>query len=163
MNKKIELDIVCQSCNGTGIYSGFAESKGVGVICYKCNGTGKYHYVFEYKEFKKLKKRSDIKRVYKHGTAFKLGLGKIKYETEPTPTLIDMDKEGVSYKEFLNGNMPDYVKKLECPLSADQGACSSEFKDECNKLNGSWISYIPKCKYTEKMKCWDRFEKENKK
>jgi len=50
MKEKIELDIVCQSCDGTGLYKGFAEKDGAAVVCSRCDGTGKEHYVFVYEK-----------------------------------------------------------------------------------------------------------------
>lgn len=29
-----------EACEGTGLYSGFKEPKGVAVVCRECNGTG---------------------------------------------------------------------------------------------------------------------------
>lgn len=36
MKEKIE----CDACDGTGLYSGFAEPKGIAVVCNKCDGKG---------------------------------------------------------------------------------------------------------------------------
>jgi len=44
--EKIEMDIECPSCNGTGLYCGMGEKEGVAVVCCKCQGSGKYHYVY---------------------------------------------------------------------------------------------------------------------
>ncbi len=49
--QSIKLDIVCQSCAGTGLYVGLAERDGSAVVCYQCKGTGKYAYQFEYEPF----------------------------------------------------------------------------------------------------------------
>lgn len=38
--KKIKIDTECDSCSGTGLYSGFAEPKGKAVVCHGCSGTG---------------------------------------------------------------------------------------------------------------------------
>ena len=47
----MEWDQQCQSCKGTGLYIGFAESKGSAVVCHTCDGTGKQHQKFEYEDF----------------------------------------------------------------------------------------------------------------
>ena len=73
-----------------------------------------------------------------------------------------MDKEGVSYQQFLDGKMPKHIKTLECPMLADQGACHEikGFVDECQKLHGGWIGSITSCNhYRMKSECWERFEK----
>jgi hypothetical protein len=154
---KFEQIIECPSCRGTGLYQGMAEGEGIAVVCYKCKGSGAYHYVFEYTPFKERKIKEGIKRVYKKGTGYKMGLGMINFDRVGQ---IDMNKEGISYQEFLNGKMPEHITKLECPMLADQGACHDipGFVSKCNELNGGWISYIPKCiHYSRKEECWKRF------
>jgi hypothetical protein len=156
--KTIKIKIECPSCNGTGLYQGMAESKDVAVVCRKCNGTGAYNYEYHYNDFKGRKKRKDIKRVYLSGSRYKLGLGVIDFDGIGK---VDMDKEGVSYKEFLDGEIPKPIKQLECPMTHDQSTCTSEFKDVCNDLHGGWLSYIPSCKnFKNRQECWKRFEKE---
>lgn len=157
--KKIEMEIECPACKGTGLYSGMGEGKGVAVICHKCNGTGAYMYSYSYKEFAGRKLQKDIKRVYLSGTGYRLGLGKINFSGGIGE--IDMDKEGVSYDEFLNDKMPQHIKKLGCPMLTDQGACHDKkgFVDKCNKINGGWIGTITDCKnQPNKEQCWKRFE-----
>lgn len=160
--KKIEMIIECPACKGTGVYSGMAESKDIAVICYNCKGTGKYKYTYSYNEFTGRKLKKGIKRVYKKGTQYKLGLGKIDFKGIGT---IDMNKEGISYQEFLEGKMPGHIKSLECPMMADQDSCHkiNGFVDKCNELGLSWGRLISDCyNYSNKAKCWERFEKGEK-
>lgn len=157
MKKKIEMDIMCPACDGTGVYSGMGEAINVAVICYKCEGTGKFHYVYEYEDFIERKIRKGIDRVYLKGYGYKIGTGKINFDKIGE---IDMDEEGISYAEFLNGKMPTHIKKLACPMLADQGACHNikGFVDKCEKLNGGWFSHIPSCKNRRNSdECWERF------
>jgi len=51
VTKTISLDIVCPSCDGTGLYVGLAERDGAAVVCYRCKGLGQYAYRFEYEPF----------------------------------------------------------------------------------------------------------------
>jgi len=156
--KKIELEIECSACSGTGLYSGMAESKGLAVVCRKCDGTGKYQYKFEYNEFEGIKKREDIERVYLP-TRFKLGLGVIDFKGVGE---IDMYKKGISYTEFLEGKQPERIKEIECPMLADQGACHGVegFVNGCRDLGLGWGSDISSCKnQCNRMECWERFEK----
>ena len=53
------MRIICNSCKGTGVYSGMAEKEGCAVMCWTCNGGG-YQVAFK---FTKLKKRTDIHTV----------------------------------------------------------------------------------------------------
>ena len=154
----IEMVVECPWCKSTGLYSGIGESDNIGVVCYHCNGTGAYNYSYSYNKFVKRKIKDGIKRVYLKGTQHKLGLGKINFDGVGE---IDMDKEGVSYQEFLDGKKPTHIKQLECPLLADQDACHEieGFVDKCNEYNGGWINFIPKCKnQPNKHECWERFE-----
>jgi len=156
--KTIEMTIECPSCEGTGIYSGMGESKDVAVVCYKCEGTGAYKYKYNYNEFNGRKDKENIRRVYLSGYGYKIGLGKILFDGIGE---IDMDKEGVSYQEFLDGKSPEHIKTLACPMVADQGACHKikGFTEKCNELNGGWLNYIPRCRNQDrKNECWERFD-----
>jgi hypothetical protein len=156
--EKIKIIVECSSCKGTGLYSGMGENKDIAVICHHCNGTGAYHYSYSYDNFFKRKIKKGIKRVYLKGTGYKLALGKVDFQEVGE---IDMDKEGVSYSEFLDGKKPTHIKKLECPLLADQDACHKieGFTKKCNSYNGGWINMITECKnQPNKLECWERFE-----
>lgn len=160
MKKEFVAEIECPSCKGTGIYSGMGEGVGVGVICNSCDGTGRKLFVYYYKDFVGRKKRNDIKRVYKSGSRFKLGLGKINFEGIG---VVDMDNEGISYEEFLQGEMPSEIESIDCPMIADQGACHEipGFVDKCNELHGGslWGIYLYNCSYQpNKKECWKRFK-----
>ena len=158
--KKIDIDIQCQACKGTGVYIGMAEKNGAAVVCTKCKGTGKYNYVFEYEDFKGMNVCDDVKRVYKSSYGFCI---------EPTEIpmsnggVIDMSKEGVSYEEFKKGKLPGHIKQLVCPMLADQGACHDikEFIAGCELLHGGILCGLPitSCNnQPNKSDCWKRFE-----
>ena len=156
VEKVFKVETECQSCNGTGLYSGIAESDGVAVVCNKCDGTGKYIHIFKYKDWLGRNKRDDVKRVYLP-TRYKLGLGTLVFKGVGT---IDMNKEGVSYDEFLEGKMPNHIEILGCPMLADQEACHKikGFVDKCNDLNGGLVGTISSCNYQCKaLECWKRF------
>ena len=157
--KEINLDIECRSCNGTGVYQGMGEYDGAGIVCYQCKGTGCEKYYFKYNEFKERKINPKVNRVFLSGYGYCIGTKPI---TLSNGIFVDFSKEGVQYKEFLNGKMPKHIKQMGCPMMADQGACHSieGFIKECKKLNGEYVEYIPNCKCPNKEKCWDRFEKQ---
>ena len=158
----IRMNIECPSCSGTGLYVGMGEGKGTAVICHKCNGTGAFIYSYSYTIFKSRKVITNVKRVYLSGTGYRLGLGKINFLNGVGE--IDMDKEGVSYNEFLNGEKPKHIKKLTCPMYVEQAKCHSikGFIDECERLNNGYIGNISSCKEYKQQNilyCWDRFER----
>lgn len=71
MKKIIEQ---CPACNGSGVYSGFAEAKGTAVICQQCDGQGWSEY--QYKPFEGRKKKRGIKTVsLGRGTSLMSGVG----------------------------------------------------------------------------------------
>lgn len=90
---KQSIEIECRSCRGTGLYSGFAEPKGVAVVCVHCEGTGKE--IFEYEPFTGRKPKKGIKTVKCSQGAFVFsGVGP--------------DGDSITYEEFQNGKFPAY-------------------------------------------------------
>ena len=152
---KIELDIVCNACGGTGLYVGMAEKDGLAVQCHRCDGTGKYHYVYEYELFKARKRQQKIKWVLESNPSIFAGLGRGKYSYS--------DFGGMPYKDW-NGGKPfpkkSEMRKFVCPAWWYQ--CVDYDKkpewDECICCGS-----FSKCKwFVTKNKCWDRWDKENK-
>lgn len=157
--KKIEMTIECPSCKGTGLYQGMAEGNEVAVVCKDCGGTGAFKYSYSYNEFTGRKTKKGVKRVYLTGGTYRIGTGVINYDGIGP---VNMDIEGVSYKEFLEGKMPKHIEKLGCPMLLDQSAYHSikGFTDRCNKLHGGWLSWIPDCKNRKNSsECWKIFNK----
>lgn len=151
--------IECPACDGTGVYSGMGEGENIAVVCHNCKGSGKYNYSYSYNDFKGKKQNKKIKRVYLDGYGYKIGSGKIDFKGIGE---IDMDKEGVSYKEFIGGKMPTHIEKLACPMTADQGKCHNidGFVDRCNSFNGGWFSLLTSCKNrNNKAECWKIFNR----
>lgn len=158
--KKIEMVIQCQSYKGTGVYVGMAERDGAAVVCHTCKGTGAYNYKFEYEDFTGLKQRNDVSRVFKQSYGFVIAPRKLEFKNIGE---IDMTEEGVSYKDFQNGAMPKHVKKLACPMQADQSSCHNikGFVNECERLDGDMLlgRMLTQCKNKQnKLDCWKRFE-----
>ncbi len=89
--KKIELEIECNFCDGTGIYKGSSEPKGVGVVCLYCEGEGRM--MFSFRSFKKRRHRRGIQWVKRSGGSFML------FGSGPRGRRI-------SYNSFLKGKMP---------------------------------------------------------
>jgi len=148
---RIELDIECKSCGGTGVYRGMTERKGAAVVCTTCNGTGKQTHTFEYTEFTGRKLAHGVERVYLTGMGYQLVPYKITYDDVGE---IDMSKEGVSYAEFMAGVMPGHVERLGCPMNASQSDCNKiiGFKHQCT------YDVLRNCEhYGNKAECWKRF------
>ncbi len=150
--KKIEIDIECQSCDGTGLYQGMGEDKGCAVVCTTCKGTGKYHYVLEYEPFTERKKRTDIKRVFGNTCGFKHGPDDYKAKDG---TLFEFSKGGALYKDWLAGEEPKPLKDLYCPkLWTGQRWNSDKCNEHCRP--GTSINYCPMKPQMDK--CWEEFE-----
>ena len=93
----MQIKASCSACGATGIYRGFAESKGVGVICCTCGGEGfttkEEGDVAPNRRFAERKHRDDVERVHwSRGSFIGTGVG---------PT-----EHSVSYGEFLAGKRP---------------------------------------------------------
>lgn len=88
---KITVDAECESCRGTGLYSGFCEGPGVAVVCLGCKGTGCEKLT--YTPFTKRRGLRNIKTVQRsQGTFIGTGVG-------PTGT-------SITYAEFCKGKFP---------------------------------------------------------
>lgn len=165
--KRIEKDIKCQKCEGTGVCVGSCEIDGAAVVCPICKGTGRQHYVFEYEEFEGIERRDDVTRVYKQNYGFVISPNDV-YGPEMTKSksdTIDMLDEGVDYEDFLNGKMPTHIEKLACPMVLDELICYDipGFVDECRRLHGDYIISIYNCSYQQNNdKCWERFKEAQK-
>jgi len=151
---KIEIDEVCKSCEGTGLYVGLGERDGVGVVCYKCKGTGCYHFVYEYEDFKKRLPRKDIKWVIEYNPGICVGLGNNRYQFE--------DFGGMSFVDWKGGKpfqVGMEMRKFVCPAWWYQGVDYSK-KPEWDWCNSSWGSSFSDCRYFKaKDKCWEKWDK----
>jgi hypothetical protein len=157
---EMEIIIECRSCRGSGVYVGADERDGAAVVCPTCKGKG--FTTFKYNEFNGLKQRDDVTRVYLSGYGYVIAPKTIRYDLG----VVDMLKEGVSYEEWLNGKMPEHIRKLACPMLADQDACHriKGFSDECGEMHGKLFLGIPidKCSYQpNKDLCWKRFDSQS--
>jgi len=68
-----EVDRICPSCKGTGLYVGMAERDGAAVVCRTCKGTGCEHFKVTYEPFVARKPRTDVKRVYRTNPGIVIG------------------------------------------------------------------------------------------
>jgi DnaJ-class molecular chaperone len=67
----------CDSCGGTGVYSGFLERESEGIVCVSCSGTG--CETIYYTPFTKQKIASNIKTVWSRRGAAAGGESSITY------------------------------------------------------------------------------------
>lgn len=87
----VSLDVECDSCTGTGLYSGMCEGPGVAVVCLRCRGTGRVE--LRVKTFERRRGRRDIKTVRRSAGSFiATGCGPVGRE--------------ITYKQFKKGEMP---------------------------------------------------------
>lgn len=85
------IKVECDSCRGTGVYSGFAEPEGVAVVCLGCKGTGESSVT--YREFTGRKRRRGIREVRRSGGSF-------------IATGVGPRGESIPYEDFFAGRMP---------------------------------------------------------
>lgn len=66
----------CDSCSGSGLYSGMCEGPGEAVVCLSCEGKGWYWY--EYRSFNGRKRKRGIKEIhFSRGSFIGTGVGAI--------------------------------------------------------------------------------------
>lgn len=141
-----KIKVKCSSCNGTGIYVGYAEKDGAAIVCHPCEGKGWIYY--EYEEFKSREILPVIKRVYEKNCGFFIrNTKKIHEKIE--------DFGGMTYGEWLNGAPfppKSEMRNRVCP--------SWWFRDEEILTRCCVIGSFLKCKhFHEKHKCWEDFDK----
>lgn len=153
---KIELDIVCTSCKGTGLYVGFAEHDGAAVVCRGCKGTGCHHYVMNYTLFVCREVRNDVKRVYRINPGIGIGEGKEKqYKLE--------DFGGMPYEEWACGKLfpkGSENRSFVCPAWWYQSADSKKKPGWGKCLGGGFGAFSSCDHYSEKSICWAQWDRE---
>lgn len=148
---KLEYDEVCKSCDGTGLYIGFAENDGAAVVCNNCKGTGCHHVKIEYEDFGQKLLHATAIRVFEANPGIGIGSGD-GYCLE--------DFGGMSYEDWINGNpfpAKSEMRKYTCPSWWYQSAYYKKKPnwDEC-EIKGAFRS----CRhFNNKHKCWERFDK----
>lgn len=88
---RVKVQTECGACSGTGLYSGFAEPKGVAVVCLQCNGTGCHE--ISYIPFICRKPKANIKTVQLSRGSFILSCGPAGRR--------------ITYAEFIAGKIPE--------------------------------------------------------
>jgi hypothetical protein len=84
------IQVECSSCDGSGLYCGFAEPEGTAVVCHGCGGTGAT--TLTYKKFTHRKKKRGVRKVMGNSPWF-------------TRSQEDYAKT-ISYKEFEDAVAP---------------------------------------------------------
>lgn len=154
MQKLIKLKVVCEDCNGTGLYRGMCEHGKSAVICYNCNGKG--YEIVKHKIFKERKYVKNIERVFKAS----YGCNHTHFDTIVNGKKIFFSKLGCSYTEFLLGIKPKPVEDLYCPfLWTDQKIQNKNnrfynfYMERCDKIL-KYDNDIHTCSRLNKEKCW---------
>ena len=148
--KKIIIE--CSSCKGTGLYKGVSERDNCAVVCSVCNGTGKVD--FFYNEFEGRKKRTDVKRVFKHSCGY---IQSDEDVTTEDGKIIKFSQGGCSYEEWLNGEEPKPVEDLYCPYVWDNTGMGHEPLNDCKEYCG-FGSISNYKKYNCKEECWKKLK-----
>ena len=152
----IEFQQVCKSCDGTGVYVGFAEQEGYSVICNTCEGKGWHKTKIEYDDFNGLKRRDKIERVLEFNPGFSVGRVKKLTEKESFEKF-----GGMSYDEWLEG------KPFPPKSEMREYVCPAWWYQTVNyKLKPKWkecccAGSFDDCKnFTNKNECWQKWDKE---
>jgi hypothetical protein len=145
MAEKIEIDVECTACKGTGVYVGMGERNGAAVVCKHCDGIGKIHMTLTL--FTSRHKRDNITRVHK---------------INPGWTLTDDPADGgIPYKDWLAGKpFPpgSENRRRTCPRWWFQFTSYGNHPtwDECG------YGRIDECEHFPwKDQCWTRWDEEH--
>jgi hypothetical protein len=153
MGDKIELEICCPACKGTGLYVGFAEKDGCAVVCYKCEGTGKVVVIHEI--FQERKRRTDVKRVFSCSCGYVHAPDDVMGERNGEPFLYEFSKYGCTYDEWLEGVEPMPMEQLYCPYIWDNRGVGNEPLPRCREGRKSFYGRISDCKFfKDRAECW---------
>lgn len=141
----------CASCQGTGLYVGFAEHDGAAVVCYTCNGTGCEMLKIDVTPFTDRKPRTGVLRVYRTNPGIGIGSGHgCRLE----------DFGGIPYSEWTRG--VQFIDGTEdrahtCPAWFYQ--CADGERKPCWKECG--LGLFSSCSsFPSKAKCWERWDRE---
>ncbi len=139
----------CKSCQGTGLFVGYAEKNGAAVICYKCKGTGCENFEKEFYTFISQKEKDNITHVYATNPGIRLD-----------PETIE---GGVTLKEWNNNASSVFdpgneIRNATCPAWWYQ---SSNYKLKPNWKECNTVNRFPDCrKFNMKEKCWEKWDAE---
>lgn len=137
----LTVKAVCKSCNGTGLYSGFAEQEGTAVVCQTCDGTGCSS--LSYTPFEKRKGKQGIEKVFEKNSGYVLG---------------KESQGGLSYKDWSNGAsfFGKEQRDIACPHLYNQ---MFDLKNgNCDDVRiGQNIRECPHFK--DKAVCWQEWDK----
>ena len=148
---RIEWVEQCQSCYGTGLYSGFGERDGAAVQCHTCDGTGRVERSHQYEEFMGRRRVSNIRSVYAASPGIVLAP--------------DVVPGGALYVEWFEN--PAIVlergretREHTCPAWWCQSVSSASMPnrwDECEGIGGRFSD----CRhFGDKAACWARYDRE---
>jgi hypothetical protein len=156
--EKIEVSERCQSCGGTGLYSGMAERDGAAIQCYTCKGTGCHQFVHTYEPFTHREKSEGVIRVYEGNPGIVIGAGGGyaggSYSLEDFGGIPLEDWE--AGKPFPPGSEN---RQFTCPAWWYQSVDYDKKPDwtGCKSFNGSFTS----CRhFASKAACWERWDRE---
>lgn len=152
--KEFKVKGKCQSCKGSGLYSGMGERNGSAVVCHNCKGTGCYEFTHKYEEFEsRTEVEGDVKRVFQENPGICIGTGS-GHDLE--------NFGGMPYSDWIKGeSFPDKseMRRFVCPRWWYQSV-KYDLKpnwDECG-IGGAFSECNSFCNKSE---CWKRFDKEN--
>ena len=154
---KIEIDEECQTCGGTGLYSGMAETKNCAVVCHICKGTGCNHFVHEYDDFNSRKVNPEIEYVYQANPGIKIGR-EYRY--------LFKDFGGMPFKDWDAGK-PFVVgmenRRFTCPAWWYQSVdykLKPNWDDSERKCISTGASFSGCDFFIHKAGCWEKFDHE---
>jgi hypothetical protein len=161
----IKYDCQCESCDGTGLYRGFAEKNGFAVVCHTCKGSGKTHVKIEYDDFEGRQERSGVTRVLQTNPGISVGMGQSSSSSyKGNPKFLGLESfGGLSYEDWKAGKKfgkGTEMRQFSCPAWWYQ---SVDYDKKPNWKECIGCGSFSSCEnFKNKDKCWNKFDKQNK-
>ena len=165
---KIDIEIQCRYCRGTGLFIGMSERDGAAVVCQNCKGTGKDAFKRTFSKYKGRLPREDVERVFSTAAGYVISA---KDVTREDGKACRFSKYGVKYSLWLKGVKPKPIEDLHCPyqhtsqnMQLPGHPAHNLYQERCYK-QGLWGMMITDCKLHPDMAiCWKRYHElvENK-
>jgi len=149
----------CKTCNGTGLYVGLAECDSLAVVCHNCKGKGYVHTKIEYEDFEGRKLRDGVRWVVERNPVRIYVGGNENFKSQ--------NFGGMSYEDWLSGkkfSVGMEMREYTCPYQWYQAVDYKKVPRDWEGCSASWGRTFSECaNFSTKDKCWERWDKENKK
>lgn len=149
----MKVQAECDSCRGTGLYSGMGEGDGIAVQCHTCKGSGEVTKTFVWRDFEGRRPKPGVLRVLHANPGIMAGVGN-GYRAE--------DFGGLPIEAWERGDPftpGTEMRAFTCPAWWYQ---SADYKKKPEWKECGWGTFSGCAHFPTKAKCWERWDAENR-